>query len=83
MVSLWTYTQEQDFNERREEGRSRRVSRFFVPSSFVREWLKITTGVHLSSDSINSLRMSVMVSKFDDLKGGGKDYYAHMRTRIY
>lgn len=54
-----------------------------MPSSFVREWLKITTGVHLSSDSINSLRMSVMVSKFDDLKGGGKDYYAHMRTRIY
>jgi len=55
-----------------------------MPSSFVQEWLKITTGVQMSSDSIQSLRMSVMVSKFDDLKGGGGEkYYAHMRTLFY
>lgn len=54
-----------------------------LSSSFVKEYLKVTTGVQLSTDSIQSIRMSVMVSKFDNLKGDSKGKghdcaYAHV-----
>ena len=36
----------------------------YLPTAFVKEWIAITSGVHLSNDSIQALRKSVMTTEF-------------------